>query len=339
MPCRKLVFLMLQAAAVLAPQVAASQPHATGAAIGPRAATAAAPRTPWGDPDLQGVWTSATRTPLERPIEFGSREFLNDEEIVRINTDLARRARDDKQDRPAREGQTGGGPEHWYEGYRLTSRRTSLIIDPPNGRLPPLTPEAATRHEAERARFEAPATVSDLGVWVRCIGRGIPGSMLPTGYNNNYQILQAPGVVAIVYEMIHDVRVIPLDGRPQPPPSNMRQWLGHALGRWDGTTLVVETTNFRSDHVPISSINGIGSTSAGLRVVERFTRTAADTIEYRATVDDPGTYTSRWTATLPLTRGAATDRLFEYACHEGNYAVPNILSAARAAERAGVAHR
>jgi hypothetical protein len=155
--------------------------------------------------------------------------------------------------------------------------------------------------------------------------------MLPTGYNNNYQILQAPGVVAIFYEMIHDVRVVPLDGRPHLSPS-VRQWLGNSRGRWDSDTLVVETTGFRDEHVPVSPRDGLGSSTSALRVIERFTRTAANTIEYRATVQDPNTYASPWTAVLPLTRGGASDRLFEYACHEGNYAVVNILTAARAAE-------
>ena len=155
--------------------------------------------------------------------------------------------------------------------------------------------------------------------------------MLPTGYNNNYQILQAPGVVAIFYEMIHDVRVIPLDGRPHVSEA-VKQWMGDARGRWDGNTLVVETSNFREGHVPISPRDGLGSTTPALRVVERFTRIDADTIEYRATVEDPDTYATPWTAVLSLTRGAGSDRLFEYACHEGNYAVVNILTAARAAD-------
>ncbi len=336
MPCRTLAFLTIPAivAVALAPQVTWSQSGTRTAAGSSSREEAARPvaSTPWGDPDLQGVWTSATRTPLERPAEFGNREFLTDEEVAKMNADLAKQNHDDETaPSPRRAGQTGGGPEHWYERGRLASRRTSIIVDPPNGRLPALTPEAAKRHEAEQKRFLAPATAKDLGVWVRCIGRGIPGSMLPTGYNNNYQILQAPGVVAILYEMIHDVRVIPLDGRPQ-LPSTVRQWMGNARGRWEGNTLVVETTNFRDEHVPISSRDGLGSTTSALRVVERFTRTSANTIEYRATVEDPNTYTSAWTAVLPLTRGGASDRLFEYACHEGNYAATNILTAARAAE-------
>ncbi len=338
---RKLPFLIPLALAflILMPQVAAGQSRAGEAPIGQApSGIGAAARTPWGDPDLQGVWTSATTTPFERPTQFGNREFLTDEEVAQTNVDLARRARDDKAERPRREGQTGGGPEHWYEGFRLTSHRTSIIVDPPDGRLPALTPEAAQRHDAERQRFQAAASATDLGVWVRCIGRGIPGSMLPTGYNNNFQILQAPGAVAIVYEMIHDVRVIPLDGRPHAAPA-VRQWMGHAVGRWEGATLVVETTNFREEHVPISPRDGLGSTSPALRVVERFTRTDANTIEYRVTVDDPQTYTRPWTAVLPLIRGGATDRIFEYACHEGNYAVANILRAARTSEMSGTAEK
>jgi hypothetical protein len=315
-------------------QIASGQSHAGEAAVGRRPADAggAAARTPWGDPDLQGVWSSAIRTPLERPAEFGTREFLTEPEAAQMNARLAKQARDEEAGpSPRREGQTGGGPDHWYERGLLTSSRTSIIVDPPNGRLPALTPAAARRHEGELQRHLAAAQAADLGVWVRCIGRGIPGSMLPTGYNNNYQILQAPGVVAILYEMIHDVRIIPLDGRPR-LSSDVRQWMGQARGRWEGSTLVVETTGFREEHVPISSRDGLGSTSRALRVVERFTRTGANTIEYRATVEDPETYTSPWTAVLPLTQLGASERLFEYACHEGNYAVPNILSAGRAAD-------
>jgi hypothetical protein len=336
MPCRTLAFPTIAAvvALALAAQITAGQSHARAAAgnSSRKESTGPVARTPWGDPDLQGVWSSAIRTPLERPAEFGDREFLTDDEIAKVSADLAKQVHDDETaPSPRRAGQTGGGPEHWYERGRATSRRTSMIVDPPNGRLPALTPEAARRHAAEQERFMAPASARDLGVWVRCIGRGIPGSMLPTGYNNNYQILQTPGVVAILYEMIHDVRVIPLDGRPQVAPV-VRQWMGSARGRWEGNTLVVETTNFRDGHVPISPRDGLGSTTSALRVVERFTRTAANTIDYRATVEDPKTYATSWTVALPLTRGAASDRIFEYACHEGNYAATNILTAARAAE-------
>jgi hypothetical protein len=335
MPCRKLALLMIPAVAVLEPQVTSGQSQARATAVSsPRAEAGAVARTPWGDPDLQGVWTSATRAPFQRPVEYGNREFLSDEEFAKRDADLAKQARDtEAAPSPRRPGQTGGGPEHWYERGQNTSRRTSIIVEPSNGQLPPLTPEAAARHQDEQERFQAAATAKDLGVWTRCIGRGIPGSMLPTGYNNNYQILQSPGVVAILYEMIHDVRVIPLDSRPR-LASTVRQWMGIARGRWEGNTLVVETTNFRDEHVPISPRDGLGSTTSGLRVLERFTRTGANTIEYRATVEDPNTYTSPWTAVLPLTRGGASDRLFEYACHEGNYAVRNILTYARAAEEA-----
>jgi hypothetical protein len=274
------LLISLVTSAALAAQVAAGQSHTRGAAA----------RTPWGDPDLQGVWSSATRTPLERPAEFGDREFLTAEEVAKINARLARQIRDDEvAPSPRREGQTGGGPEHWYERGQVTSRRTSIIVDPSSGRLPALTPAAAERHDAEQQRHLTAASANDLGVWVRCIGRGIPGSMLPTGYNNNYQILQAPGMVAILYEMIHDVRVIPLDGRPHLSPA-VKQWMGNAVGRWDGSTLVVETSNFRDEHVPVSPRDGLGSTTPALRVVERFTRIDANTIEYRATVEDPNTY-------------------------------------------------
>ena len=282
-------------------------------------------RTPWGDPDLQGMWTNNTATPFERPGDL-SKDRLTPDEIAEIQDREQKRA---DQNNPS----AVSGPEHWYEHLRgVRSNRSAMIVDPSDGRVPALTPEAETRRvigTTHRAEFD---TWEDLSPWDRCITRGVPGSMLPTFYNNNYQILQTPGSIVIVYEMIHDVRIIPLDGRPH-LSTGLRQWMGDSRGRWEGDTLVVEVTNF-TDKTPVHPVRGIASKvahSKDLRVVERFTPIDADTIEYQFTVDDARTFKRSWTAVVPMTKKGAPSVLFEYACHEGNYAVPNILSGSRSA--------
>ena len=290
------------------------------------------PRTAWGDPDLQGIWSNNTSVPLQRPTELGDRETLSEEEVA---------ARHEQQSAillDRREGSTGSYNEFWFE-HREDTNRTALIIDPQHGRLPDVTPREMEAQAARRAllmeRYQGgggPSSHLDLSVYDRCITRGLPGAMMPGFYNHNYHILQTPDHVALVVEMIHDARIIPLDGRGQLTPT-VRQWLGDSRGHWDGDTLVVETTNFnnkataRSDFVP--TVFGIGE---NLKLVERFTRVDAETIDYRFTVEDATVYTAPWTAAIPFNRAAGT--LFEYACHEGNYAVPNMLAGARAAEAA-----
>jgi len=302
------------------------------------AATAAKPSTPsWtptktpdGQPDLQGTWTNATLTPFERPVSMKDRAFLTEAEAAAIERQAAEH-RDE--DGPPRAGDVGSYNQFWFDsGDRVVStRRTSLVIDPPDGRVP-------LRPEAEAARDYAAAHQGDsyefLSVWDRCITRGVPGGMFPAGYNNAYEIVQTSGYVTIHYEMIHKARVIPLDGRPHLPAS-VRLWEGDPRGRWEGNTLVVETTNYNDKGWIATSaaggrIKGIPQ-SEQLRVVERFTRTDADTIDYQATIDDPKMYMRPWTIAIPLHRDPSY-RLYEYACHEGNHAVENTLQGARWAE-------
>ena len=283
-------------------------------------------RTAWGDPDLQGLWNNATTTPLQRPEDLAGKEFFTDEEVAdrdaRVgetrNTDLSPRA-----------GDPGTYNEFWWErGQTVANNRTSLIVDPADGRLPSLTPDgqrrADARAEARRLRGEFDS-YEDRPLAERCIiYRGVPA--FPTGYNNNYHIVQTPGYVAILQEHIHEVRIIPLDGRPHVAPGVL-QWLGDSRGYWDGDTLVVETTNF-NDNALIRGFNGkLGDT---LHVEERFTRVNDDLIDYRFAVTDDTIWTQPWSGSLPMTR--LEGLMYEYACHEGNYALGNVLAGARAQE-------
>jgi hypothetical protein len=289
-------------------------------------------KTPWGDPDIQGTFTNATITPFERPAEFAGRDFLTEKEAV----ELERRTAASRVDVPPREGDTGTYNQFWFDrGSKVVATfRTSLVIDPPDGKIPPLT-DTAQKLIAERATarqdraFDGPENrpLAERCLWWASTGPPI----IPTGYNNTYQIAQAPGVVMILAEMIHDARIVPLDGRPH-LPQNVRQWLGDSRGHWEGNTLVVETTNFNDQtklefgRPPFGSTRGIGENA---RLIERFTRTAPDTVMYEFTIDDPATYTKSWTVQTPWVK--TEGRMFEYACQEGNYALTNVLSGARAA--------
>ena len=292
------------------------------------------PLTAWGHPDLQGVWNNNTNVPLERPDEFAGRETLTDEEVAARRRNLIV-ATWGTAERRVDVGGTGFYDHLWNE-YGIDGNTSSLIVEPADGRLPPLTPAG----EHDRATGappvqRAPTSLGDLTVYERCITRGLPGAMLPGFYNHNYHIVQTPEYVAIAVEMIHDARIVPLDGRPHLPP-DIRQWLGDSRGHWDGDTLVVETTHF-PDWVSQRGLvrpYDFHLQGADLRLVERFTRVNEDTIDYRITVEEPRTYTDSWTAAIPLNRFGGT--LFEYACHEGNYALPNMLAGARAREAAGV---
>jgi hypothetical protein len=313
---------------------------------GPLAATAnaqkatssswSAPRTPWGHPDLQGTWTNATATPLERPKELEGKQVLTDEELAERGPQVARQNSTDNV--PETTMPVGSHNEFWRERGGL-GKRTSLLVDPPDGKLPPLTPEGQkARTQLTAARKAGPADGPESrNLFERCITRGLPGAMMGNFYNHNYQILQTPGYVAVVVEMIHDVRIIPLDGRPH-VGGQIRQWLGDSRGRWEGNTLIVETTNLNNiGDVATSRMLGpvLFGTSATARVIERFTRLAADTIDYQVTVDDPATYTRPWTAAIPMTKLQGT--LFEFACHEGNYGMFGILAGQRAEEKAAEA--
>jgi hypothetical protein len=293
-------------------------------------------RTLWGDPDLQGEWTSEGEygVPFERPTQFGTRQFLTDDEYAKRLEDVRER---DERDLAPVDVQSGKveGPSapipHWRE-YNTTSRRTSLVIDPPDGRLPPRRADAPALIPQRCGSLlggEPCDSYEDYGLGVRCIvhGGGFPDAMFPAVYNANMRIVQGPGQVAIIYELIHDTRVIPMDSsRPQESPLSpaIRMYMGDARGHWDGTTLVVESSNFKA--------HNRGSTQ-GLRLVERFTRTGRDAIQYRVTFIDPATWTGPWTAALDLKARPRGAGVFEYACHEGNYGMSNMLSAARHLER------
>jgi hypothetical protein len=295
------------------------------------------PRTAWGDPDLQGVWTTDDNfsVPLERPVEFGDKAFLDGKELEEA---LASRAKTIAA--VADGGAVGAGPPHWYENLTARSRRSSLIIDPPNGRLPALTPAARRRAEAAEAARKGggggPAdSWEDRSLWDRCITVGLPFVMFPTGYNNNVKILQTRGYVTITHEMIHDTRIVPMDGRPHLSPA-IRQYMGDSRGRWDGNTLVIDVTNFHPSITtfhPTASFRGSGAT---LHLIERYTRTGPDQTRYEVTVDDPDTFERPYTAVLDLKPQAS---IYEYACHEGNRGLENVLRAARAEERAAESAR
>ncbi len=288
------------------------------------------PRTPWGDPDLQGIYTTdalGQNVPFERDPKFGTKAWMSQEEADK------RRGERRLAIAFGGPGDTGNYGVEWRDTERAKpSNQTSLLIDPPDGRLPPLTPEGQKRL-AERPdpklRPNGPEDFQDP--WDRCITRGMPGVMIPNGYANGLQIVQVPGSVTLLYEMIHEVRRIPLDGRPH-VHGKIRQWWGDPRGRWDGDTLIVETTNFNTKH----NFNG---SSPNMRLVERFLRTGPDTIDYRFTVEDAATWTKPFTALIPLQadRGPHSYELWEYACHEGNYSLANMLSGARADERAEAA--
>jgi hypothetical protein len=285
------------------------------------------PRTADGAPDLQGVWNTSTLTPLERPAEFAGKPFLTEAEVGAYEQRMAVQNNRDRRDSSPQADVGGAYNDFWFErGSRVVpSRRTSLITDPADGRIPPLTPEAQKR-AAERAEYRslhAADGPEDLGLPVRCLLWPTAGPpMLPGGYNNNYQIVQGPGYVMIIVEMIHDARIIPTDGRPH-LSKHVRQWMGDSRGRWEDTTLVVETTNFTDK----TAFRGSGE---NLRLIERFTRTGPDEIVYQFTVEDPASFTRPWSAELPMRR--TDEHLYEYACHEGNYGMDGILSGARTEE-------
>ena len=285
-------------------------------------------RTPWGDPDLQGTWTNTTTTPMERPSELADREVLTDEERAEFDAEAIRNA-----DRPPPPGSTGAYNNFWFERGVRTDQ-TSWVIDPPNGTLPLITPKEEQRIidlALVRDSSSYPTTWEDVNIYERCITRGMPGTMMPGFYNHNYLILQTPGYVVLRTEMIHDTRVIPVDGREH-IDSSIRQWLGDSRGHWEGETLVVETTNLTDKVFERRFSNTVYGTGEHMYLVERFTRVDADTIDYQFTVTDPTIFRRPWTAATPM--AALDGPIFEYACHEGNYAMVNMLSGARAKEQA-----
>ena len=321
------VLAAVMAMGSLAPVPVAGQARSAAAAA---AKAWTLPRTPDGAPDLEGVWTNATITPFERPRALADKPFLTREEAAALERQSAeRREENDSHPKP---GDVGSYNDVWFDsGTKVVgTRRTSLVTDPPDGRVP-LKPEAETARDRNLTNEDSYELMSP---WDRCITRG-PGRMFPAGYNNAYQIVQTPGYVTIVHEMIHEARIIPVDRRPHLDAS-IRSWTGDPRGRWDGNTLVVETTNFNdkgwiATNAASARIRGVPHSGA-LRLVERFTRTDADTIAYEVTIEDPHVYTRPWTVAIPLNRDPSY-QIFEYACHEGNKAVEHVLSAARAAEK------
>lgn len=309
-----------------------------GSAVSFGQAPAPVPRTADGHPDLQGVWDFRSATPLERPERFAGREFMTPAEVVEYER-LALAREDGRPPDDARSIEEQSVHPVWWLDYGKTvvkTARTSLIVDPPDGKLPPQTADARERAAARRAaaRTHGPAdSYENRSLQERCITRGLPEVTLPGPYNNNVQIVQTPQYVALVYEMIHDARIVPMDGRPHAAAA-VRAWMGDSRGRWDGDTLVIDTTNFTEKTL----FRGSG---ANLHLIERITRLDADTIEYRFTVEDSTTWTRPWTASYPMVRSDGP--IYEFACHEGNYGLRDILSGARyeekAAEEAGVRKR
>ena len=297
-----------------------------------------APRTADGRPDLQGVWANNNATPLERPEQLSGKAVLSDTELAELKERAGKLFSDEAGDAAfgdsvfaaalsdaksftSTDAKTGNYNQFWVVEREFSDKRTSLVIDPPDGRIPELTPAGQAKRAASKANLRRPPRgPEDRHLGERCITFGVP--RLGAGYNSYYQILQTPDTVAIVMEMIHDTRIIPLDGRPH-VDDGIRQWHGDSRGRWEGDTLVVETRNFS----PKSSFRG---SSENLRLLERFTRVGPETLEYEVTVEDPTTWTRPWTAMIPLKK--SEDAIYEYACHEENYSMESMLGGARRQE-------
>jgi hypothetical protein len=289
------------------------------------------PRTADGHPDLQGVWNFSTITPLERPAEFADKPFLTDAEAKALEQRTIERSNRDNRDRNNAEADVSGAyNEFWWDrgvhAARVRGRiQTSLIVDPPDGRIPALTPDGQARADQRAAarRLHPADGPEDRSLAERCLLFNAGPPMLSGPYNNYVQLLQTRDHIVIFNEMVHDVRIVPLDGRPQ-LAAGVRAWQGDPRGRWEGETLVVESSNFSGK----TNVRGSGE---ALRLVERFTRTGGNTLLYEFTVNDPASFTTPWTAALPMAK--TTDQIYEYACHEANYAMAGILRGARSAEK------
>jgi hypothetical protein len=314
--------------------IKAALASATLLAVAPAGAqTWTVPRTSWGDPDISGIYTNKDEngTPLERSDDFAGKslEDFGPAEMAALRAERQRRAREAA---PSIGGSvsedTGAGPPHWYEHLEAMNSQPWLVVEPADGKIPALTSEGERRQAEQRAalaRRDRPDTYTDMSLYDRCISRGLPGSMMPAIYGNAYDITQAPGFVAIRYEMIHETRLIPLDGSAH-ASAQQRFYMGDARGHFDGDTLVVETTNFRPGA-------GYRNASPDLKVVERFTPIDENTLRWEVRFEDSRTWVAPWAIAMPLKRDSGSP-MFEYACHEGNLGLANILSAARASDRA-----
>jgi len=318
----------------LVPVLAVAASLVFGAALHAQAQSGrfAAPRTPWGDPDLQGSYSNKDEngTPFERPADLAGKsmsDFGEKEMAALRKTRQARAQAGAGRIGGSEEEDTGAGPSHWYEHLDANNAQPWFVFEPADGQIPALTKDARDRAAARQAarRGRGPAdSWTDRSLYDRCITRGIPGSMMPAIYGNAYDITQGPGFVAIRYEMIHETRIIPLGTQPH-LPSAMKTYTGDARGHWEGDTLVVETTNFMD-------ANAYRGASGKLKMTERFTPVGPNTIKWEARFEDPSTWEKPWAFTMPLKRDTEDGGLFEYACHEGNRGLHNILSAARAEE-------
>jgi hypothetical protein len=342
LPCDSAVLAMMVAASVLSTSVRAAAQSPAPAASAKKAASTAwsAPRTPDGQPDLQGVWISISATPLERPAALKDRPSLTDKEVAELQQRADRIFKTGNSDFAAGDGVFLAALENREVFKSVTSthgsedmvdrefdHHTSLVVDPADGRIPPLTAEARQRQASIAKTGQRPAGPQDLSNALRCLSWSVPrlGGRYGAGDLAYYQIFQSPGYVVLYLEVGHEARIIPLDGRPH-IPATVRQWGGDSRGHWEGTTLVVDTTNFS----PKSNFMGAGEK---LHLVERFTRIAADRIRYEMTIDDPTTWTAPWKAEMPLKQSPV--KVYEYACHEGNATmVSGMLLGARADERA-----
>jgi hypothetical protein len=290
------------------------------------------PKTAWGEPDLQGLYTNKTITPLERPAQFANAAELTDEQIAELESRAATRSVDNGRNRGTEGDVSNAYNEFWWDrGRKVTTKRSSLLIDPPDGRVPALTADAQRRAADEYkqpiyrgggANGRGADWTTDRSLFERCITRGLPGAMSPSAYNNTYRIVQSPGYVAIQIEMLGGTRVIPTNGGAH-IGSSLRQYMGDSRGHWEGNTLVVETTNFSNRTLYRGS-------SENMKLVEHFTVVEPNVLDYEFTIVDPTTFVKPWTASIPYIR--TTDQLFEYACHEGNYGMEGILQGARAEE-------
>lgn len=284
------------------------------------------PKTPWGEPDLQGIWplNHLIATPFQRPEKYGNRRYMTDEEYAAAQKSAQARNK---------RFESGAIPQ--ADSGTQVLRQTSLLVDPPNGRFPALTPKGKELYEKMRGSYKPGQTVfdtpDDFDSWDRCITRGMPVSMLPRNYNNGIRIMQSPGYVLIVLEMAHEVRIIPTNGQP-PLDSSIREWLGESRGHWEGNTLVVVTTNFNGKtdmtNAGVPGSPPLTPVSENMRITERFTRTADDTIDYEMRVEDPEIIVSPWTVAFPLRRDD-NYQMFEYACHEGNTAIRGYIETSR----------